>query len=94
MKADVIIFVLMALFGEVPQPEVDRVCEEREVAPRFLLSLVMTKAKMLQMMVHGGCSEFAQLPNCTTSGGLSWSPLGKALAPDELPPHLSTVLLS
>ena len=23
---------LMALFGEVPQPEVDRVCEEREVA--------------------------------------------------------------
>ena len=32
MKADVIIFVLMALFGEVPQPEVDRVCEEREVA--------------------------------------------------------------
>ena len=32
MKADVIIFVLMAVFGEVPQPEVDRACEEREVA--------------------------------------------------------------
>ena len=32
MKADVIIFVLMAVFGEVPQPEVDKACEEREVA--------------------------------------------------------------
>ena len=32
MKANVIIFVLMAVFGEVPQPEVDRACEEREVA--------------------------------------------------------------
>ena len=32
MKADVIIFVLMAVFGDVPQPEVDRACEEREVA--------------------------------------------------------------
>ena len=32
MKADVIIFVLMAVFGEVPQPEVDRACEEREAA--------------------------------------------------------------
>ena len=32
MKADVIIFVLMAVFGEVPQPEVDQACEEREVA--------------------------------------------------------------
>ena len=32
MKADVLIFVLMAVFGEVPQPEVDRACEEREVA--------------------------------------------------------------
>ena len=32
MKADVIIFVLMAVFGDVPQPEVDRACEERELA--------------------------------------------------------------
>ena len=32
MKADVIIFVLMAVFGEVPRPEVDRACKEREVA--------------------------------------------------------------
>ena len=32
MKADVIIFVLMAVFGEGPQPEVDRACEEREAA--------------------------------------------------------------
>ena len=32
MKADVIIFVLMAVFGEVPQPEVDQACEEREFA--------------------------------------------------------------
>ena len=32
MTADVLIFVLMAVFGEVPQPEVDRACEEREVA--------------------------------------------------------------
>ena len=32
MKADVIIFVLMAVFGDVPQPEVDRACEEREAA--------------------------------------------------------------
>ena len=32
MKADVIIFVLMAVFGDVPQPEVDRACEEREMA--------------------------------------------------------------
>ena len=32
MKADVIIFVLMAVFHKVPQPEVDRACEEREVA--------------------------------------------------------------
>ena len=32
MKANVIIFVLMAVFGDVPQPEVDRACEEREVA--------------------------------------------------------------
>ena len=32
MKADVIIFVLMAVFGEVPQPEVDHACEEREAA--------------------------------------------------------------
>ena len=32
MKTDVIIFVLMAVFGEVPQPEVDRACEERELA--------------------------------------------------------------
>ena len=32
MKADVIIFVLMAVFGEVPQPEVEQACEEREVA--------------------------------------------------------------
>ena len=32
MKADVIIFVLMAMFGEVPQPEVEQACEEREVA--------------------------------------------------------------
>ena len=32
MKANVIIFVLMAMFGEVPQPEVDQACEESEVA--------------------------------------------------------------
>ena len=32
MKANVIIFVLMAVFGDVPQPEVDRACEERELA--------------------------------------------------------------
>ena len=32
MKADVIIFVLMAMFGEVPQTEVEQACEEREVA--------------------------------------------------------------
>ena len=32
MKEDVIIFVLMAVFRKVPQPEVDRACEEREVA--------------------------------------------------------------
>ena len=32
MKAEVIIFVLMAVFGDVPQPEVDRACEEREMA--------------------------------------------------------------
>ena len=32
MKTDVIIFVLLAVFGEVPQPEVDRACEEREGA--------------------------------------------------------------
>ena len=36
--------------------------------------------------------EVAQLPNCTTSGSLSWSPLGKALAPDELPPPNSAIL--
>ena len=32
MMADVIIFVLMAVFGKVRQPEVDRACEEREAA--------------------------------------------------------------
>ena len=32
LKADVIIFVLIAVFGEVPQPEVDQAYEEREVA--------------------------------------------------------------
>ena len=32
MKADVIIFVLMAMFGKVPQPEVKQACKEREVA--------------------------------------------------------------
>ena len=63
-----------------------------ESATRLLPSLVITKAKMLQMLVHGGCSEVAQLPNCTTSGSLSWTPLGKALAPDELPPPNSAIL--
>ena len=32
LKADVIIFVLIAVFGEVPHPEVYKACEEREVA--------------------------------------------------------------
>ena len=31
MKVDVIIFVLMAVFCEVPQPEVNQACDEREV---------------------------------------------------------------
>ena len=34
---------LMALFGEVPQPEVDRVCEEREVAVERALEGCVTK---------------------------------------------------
>ena len=54
MKADVIIFVLMAVFGEVPQPEVDQACEEREVAleralegwERDVIKAFLTKEKL------------------------------------------------
>ena len=50
---------------------------EGESDTRFLLSLVMTKAKMLQMMVYGGCSErllsFQIAQRAAASLGARWA---------------------